>query len=167
MKNIVLARIDDRLIHGQVVAFWMKENPISTILIIDDHLASDLFMSRIYKASAPSGAEVILKNCADGVEFLREENNPGEGVFLLVKVPERIEELINAGIPLKKVVLGGMGSTNSRKTFNRNVSASKEEIACFKRIIEKGTEMVYQMIPSDKPVPLQAIIKCFLKGELR
>jgi len=159
MKNIVLARIDDRLIHGQVVAFWMKENPISTILIIDDHLASDLFMSRIYKASAPSGAEVILKNCADGVEFLREENNPGEGVFLLVKVTERIEELINAGIPLKKVVLGGMGSNNSRKTFNRNVSASKEEIACFKRIIEKGTEMVYQMIPSYKPVPLQAIIK--------
>ncbi|HOG58902.1 MAG TPA: PTS sugar transporter subunit IIB [Anaerolineaceae bacterium] len=159
MKNIVLTRIDDRLIHGQVVAFWMKENPINKILIIDDLLASDNFMSRIYKAAAPSGTEVILLNRAEGQSFLKEENNKDERIFLIVKVPERIEELIDAGIPIKKVVLGGMGANNHRKTFNRNVSASADEIACFKRILEKGTDIVYQMIPSDKPAPIQAFIK--------
>lgn len=159
MKNIVLTRIDDRLIHGQVVAFWMKENPINKILIIDDLLASDNFMSRIYKAAAPSGTEVILLNRAEGQSFLKEENNKDERIFLIVKVPERIEELIDAGIPIKKVVLGGMGANSNRKTFNRNVSASADEIACFKRILEKGTDIVYQMIPSDKPAPIQAFIK--------
>ena len=57
MKNITLTRIDDRLIHGQVVAFWMKEFPINKILVIDDVLSKDIFMSRIYKAAAPAGAE--------------------------------------------------------------------------------------------------------------
>ncbi|RVU97492.1 PTS mannose/fructose/sorbose transporter subunit IIB [Coriobacteriales bacterium OH1046] len=158
MKDITLARIDDRLIHGQVVAFWANEKPINKILIIDDDLPSDAFMSRVYRASAPSGVEVILKNCTDGFSFLKGEAESNERILLLVKVPERIEELIDSGIPLKKVVLGGMGSNDKRRTFNRNVSASADEIACFKRIIEKGTEMVYQMIPSDKPVPLQTII---------
>lgn len=158
MKDITLARIDDRLIHGQVVAFWANEKPINKILIIDNDLPSDAFMSRVYRASAPSGIEVILKNCADGLSFLKGEGEPSERILLLVKVPERIEELIDSGIPLKKVVLGGMGSNDKRRTFNRNVSASADEIACFKRIIEKRTEMVYQMIPSDKPVPLQTII---------
>ncbi|MDX9865846.1 MAG: PTS sugar transporter subunit IIB [Anaerolineaceae bacterium] len=159
MKKIVLCRIDDRLIHGQVVAFWMKENPINKILIIDDQLSANEFMSKVYKAAAPPGTEVLLKNRTEALAFLREENIKGEGIFLLVKVPERIEELIDAGISLKKIVLGGMGANSNRKTFNRNVSASSEEIACFKRIIEKGTEIVYQMIPSDKPIPIQTYFK--------
>ena len=54
MKNIVLTRIDDRLIHGQVVTAWIKQYPINKILIIDDELSQNRLMERIYKAAAPS-----------------------------------------------------------------------------------------------------------------
>ena len=53
MKNIVLTRIDDRLIHGQVVTAWIKQYPINKILIIDDELSQNRLMERIYKAAAP------------------------------------------------------------------------------------------------------------------
>lgn len=159
MKNIKLTRIDDRLIHGQVVAFWMKEHPIDKILIIDDLLSKDIFMSRIYKAAAPAGAEVLLLNRQEGLAFLKQEPIEKEGIFLIVKVPERVEELIDTGIEIPQVILGGMGARNDRKTFNRNVSASKTEIECFSRILTKGTQIVYQMIPSDKPIPIQNFIK--------
>ena len=55
MKNIVLTRIDDRLIHGQVVTAWIKQYPINKILIIDDELSQNRLMERIYKAAAPMG----------------------------------------------------------------------------------------------------------------
>ncbi|MCK9246604.1 MAG: PTS sugar transporter subunit IIB [Anaerolineaceae bacterium] len=159
MKNLTLTRIDDRLIHGQVVAFWMKEYSIDKILIIDDTLSKDMFMSRIYKAAAPAGVEVLLLDREEGLAFLKQEPTEKEGIFLIVKVPERIEELVNAGIEIPRVILGGMGARNDRKTFNRNVSASKSEIECFSRILAKGTHIVYQMIPSDKPIPIQNFIE--------
>ncbi len=159
MKKIILTRIDDRLIHGQVVAFWMKQHPITDILIIDDGLSKDMFMSRIYKAAAPAGAKVLLLNREDGLKHLKSEPLDNEKIFLIVKTPQVIEELIDAGVSIPKVVLGGMGANNDRKTFNRNVSASKAEIECFSRILSKGTQIVYQMIPSDKPIPIQTFIK--------
>lgn len=159
MKNITLTRIDDRLIHGQVVAFWMKEFPINKILIIDDVLSKDIFMSRIYKAAAPAGAEVILLNRKDGLAFLQGEPEENESIFLIVKVPERLEELIDAGVKIPKIILGGMGARNERVTFNRNISSSKDESACFSRLLAKGAQIVYQMIPSDKPIPIQNFMK--------
>ena len=61
MKNIVLTRIDDRLIHGQVVTAWIKQYPINKILIIDDELSQNRLMERIYKAAAPMGVEVLIQ----------------------------------------------------------------------------------------------------------
>ena len=64
MKNILVIRIDDRLIHGQVVTAWIKQYPINKILIIDDELSRNKLMERIYKAAAPVGD--IFKRGAPG-----------------------------------------------------------------------------------------------------
>ena len=55
MKNVLITRIDDRLIHGQVVTAWIKVYPINKILIIDDELSKNKLMTRIYRAAAPAG----------------------------------------------------------------------------------------------------------------
>ena len=152
MKNIVLTRIDDRLIHGQVVTAWIKQYPINKILIIDDELSQNRLMERIYKAAAPMGVEVLIQSVSEAREFLK-----GENFLILVKVPEIIESLLKEGIEIKKVILGGMGAKNGRKTFNRNVSASGEEVECFKRIVEGGVEIFYQLVPNDKAVNIRSL----------
>ncbi len=158
MKNIVLARIDDRLIHGQVVTAWLKSVKVQSILIIDDALSKNQVMQRIYKASAPSNVNVFIKNTVDALEFLL--SNEGDmDVMILVKVPERLEELISQNVPIKKIVLGGMGSGKERKQFVKNVFASESEVACLKRLMEKGIEIVFQLVPDDKPMDLQKVIK--------
>ncbi|WP_303042895.1 PTS sugar transporter subunit IIB [Enterocloster bolteae] len=157
MKNIVLTRIDDRLIHGQVVTAWIKQYPINKILIIDDELSQNRLMERIYKAAAPMGVEVLIQSVSEAREFLKEEPVKGENFLILVKVPEIIESLLKEGIEIKKVILGGMGAKNGRKTFNRNVSASSEEVECFKRIVEEGVEIFYQLVPNDKAVNIRSL----------
>ncbi|MCD7870562.1 MAG: PTS sugar transporter subunit IIB [Enterocloster clostridioformis] len=109
MKNIVLTRIDDRLIHGQVVTAWIKQYPINKILIIDDELSQNRLMERIYKAAAPMGVEVLIQSVSEAREFLKEEPVRGENFLILVKVPEIIESLLKEGIEIEKVILGGMG----------------------------------------------------------
>lgn len=157
MKNIILTRIDDRLIHGQVVTAWIKQYPINKILIIDDELSQNRLMERIYKAASPMGVEVMIQAVSGAVEFLCMEPVRGENLLILVKVPEVIETLLRRGIVIKKVILGGMGAKNGRKTFNRNVSASEEEVQCFKRIVEEGVDIFYQLVPNDKAINIKSL----------
>ena len=158
MRNILVTRIDDRLIHGQVVTAWIKQYPINRILIIDDELSKNKLMGRIYKAAAPVGIEVVIMNQDMAEGFIKETLVPKENLMILVKVPQVLEGLISKGIAINKVILGGMGAKPGRKTFNKNVSANEEETGCFKRMIEGGVEIYYQLVPNDKEVNIRKLL---------
>ena len=158
MKHILVTRIDDRLIHGQVVTAWIKQYPINKILIIDNELSRNKLMERIYKAAAPVGIEVVIMDQEMAEGFLKEDPGPKENLMILVKVPQVLEKLIGSGISIDKIILGGMGAKPGRKTFNKNVSANEEETGCFKRIIEGGVEIYYQLGPNDKEVNIRKML---------
>lgn len=158
MKNIVLARIDDRLIHGQVVTSWVKQVNANRIIIVDDPLTKDVFMQRLLKAAAPSGISVSILTTEDAAKFLKEDPSVGENIIILVKVPEILEALIDGGVLLEKIILGGMGAKEGRSRFNKNVSAGAKEVECIKRILEKGVSVYYQMVPGEKAVDVKKII---------
>lgn len=158
MRNIILTRIDDRLIHGQVVTAWIRRYPINCILIVDDELSKNRLMERIYKAAAPVGVEVLIKSVQDASEWLLEDEKRGEQILILVKVPNVIEKLLEQGILIEKVILGGMGAGKGRKTFIKNVSASEEEIESFRKINSKGIEIVYQLVPDEKETPIKKLL---------
>ena len=145
MKNIVLIRIDDRLIHGQVVTQWIKDTNGNRILIVDDKLVNDRMMMRILKAAAPPGVKVEVMTVADAETELKQDAVPGENI------------VIDAGIPMQKIVLGGMGLTPKRKKFNKNVAATDEEVECMKRIVAKGVPMDFQLVPAERAINVEKL----------
>lgn len=157
MKNMVLVRIDDRLIHGQVVTQWIKDTNGNRILIVDDKLVNDRMMQRILKAAAPPGIKVEIMTVADAATELRQDAKPGENIVILVKVPQVLEQLLDDGIEMKKIVLGGVGLTPNRKKFNRNVAATEEEVECMKRIVARGVTMEYQLVPAERAVNVEKL----------
>lgn len=158
MKNVLVTRIDDRLIHGQVVTAWIKQYPINKILIIDDELSKNKLMGRIYKAAAPVGIEVVIMDQDAAGEFLKEGPLQKENIMILVKVPQVLEKLIQGGVAITRIILGGMGAKPGRKTFNKNVSANGDETECFKRMIERGAEIYYQLVPNDKELNIRKLL---------
>lgn len=159
MKNIVLCRIDDRLIHGQVVTSWIKQTGGNRIIIVDDALTKDLFMQKILKAAAPRDVAVEVLSVGDGTAVLKEEPEMGEKVIILVKTPQIPEQLIKGGVELPRIVLGGMGAKEGRKKFNRNVSASQEEMDSMKRMIAAGTQIHYQLVPTESPTDVRKMLE--------
>lgn len=155
---MVLTRIDDRLIHGQVITGWVQEYPVSKILIIDDELSQNRLMARIYKAASPMGLDVSIQSLAEATDYLCGEPEDGENLLILAKTPQVIESLIAAKVPIDKVILGGMGAKAGRKALNRNVSASPQEVECFRRIMGAGHEVIYQLVPGDKPADLGSML---------
>lgn len=156
--EISLVRIDDRLIHGQVVTAWLKYYPSDVIVIVDDGVAKDSLMQRVLRAAAPKGSKVIAKSVADTIDYINGGEHDKEKVMLIAKGPEPIEQLIDGGVAIKAVVLGGMGIKTGRTKLNRNVSASEEEVNCMKRLVEKGTEVGYHLVPQESYVPLAKLL---------
>ncbi len=163
MKNLVLVRIDDRLIHGQICTQWLKEIHGNKVLIIDEKVPTNPMQIRILKAAAPPDVKVVIKNVQEGIEYCkREPKDSNERILLLVKTPDVIMALLKGGIPISKVTLGGMGFKEGRRRINKNVSCSEEEIQCLKEIISLGTAIEYQLVPSE---PAQNFAKILKEGE--
>lgn len=158
MRELVLARIDDRLIHGQIATQWIAATHTNSILIIDDALAKNAMMVRMLTAIVPTGITVHVKPLSEAVEYLKTDTDKKENLMILVKVPEVFEALIDDGIEIQKIILGGMGLAAGRKKLNRNVAASSSEKECMKRIIEKGVPIYYQLVPSDKAANIKNLL---------
>ena len=157
MKNIVLARIDDRLIHGQVITAWVKFVDANLIIIVDDDLSKNKLMQRIYVAASPTGIELRILTLEAATELLREDN-PSVKVLILVKSPLIFEQLYHEGIVVPEIILGGMGSNIQRSKLIRNAYASQEERDCMNRLIQKGVEIFFQIVPDEKRTNLRTLL---------
>ncbi len=163
MKNIVFARIDERLLHGQGVTAWVGDVGCTQIYVIDDLTAKNMMIVGLYRKLAPPGTACDVISVQKAIEILSSEpSNKKEKVMLLVKIPQVLEALIDAGIKLENVNLGGMGLNNERKPFIDNVSASSEEIASMSRMIDKGVNITYQVAPYSKATDVSKVINKFL-----
>lgn len=154
MSEIVLTRIDDRLIHGQVMTAWVKKTRANQILIIDDEVAKDEFMREVLKMSAPNGIDIVVKGLMDAVEFLNQREDKNNRLIILVKGPAVIEQLLENGIMIDKLIVGGMGAKAERRVLYKNISASEEERAIFKRMIDRKIPVVIHIIPDQKETDL-------------
>lgn len=153
-SNIVLARIDDRLIHGQVMTAWIHELNIGEILIIDDATFKNSFLTSVMKSAIPSNIKLSIYDMKGGIEYIKETQS---NLILLVKTPDIILELIKNGIVINKLNVGGMGSKPGRTKLYRNISATEEEVHILREIQGKGTDVFIQVVPSDKKVMLEEV----------
>ena len=159
LKKIVLARIDDRLLHGQVIVTWLSQTNANKILIADDEVAKDEINKRILKATCPEGVKIAFYDIAKSIDYLLGEERPGDRLIVLSKTPFAFERMIDAGVAIDKVILGGMGAKKGRTSFIRNSSASEEEKASMQKMIDKGVPVIYQLVPTEKSMDVGPFLK--------
>ena len=159
MRNVVLARVDDRLIHGEVVTAWTPTFKANKIIIIDDEVAKDTFNVRVVKALAPAGTKVIVYNVEKAAEKLMVQGVPGERLLLLAKTPTTYNRLIKAGVPLKEVNRGGAGIRGERQPFINNVALNPEEVLACEEMQKAGVNVYYQLVPEQSVVKIDDALK--------
>jgi D-glucosaminate-specific PTS system IIB component len=150
--TLKLVRVDDRLIHGQVVAIWLKALGAKRIVIVDDRTAADEFLREILELAAPPGVPVEVHDVAGGTERVRALAADPEPIFVLMRSPLTAVRMREAGIEFPLLNVGGMGAGPGRKVLYRNISASPEEIAAMRRLEELGTRVELRIVESDRPV---------------
>ncbi len=157
MQNLVLTRIDDRLIHGQVMTAWIKNRKANQVVIIDDDVANDEYMIDVLEMAIPEEIAIGIFTKEDGVLFFSQGLD--EPTILLVKGPEALNYLVDHGITIDEVDVGGMGARNDRSVLYKNISTSAQENEEFKQLLEKNVNVFIQVMPQDKPVSIAEYLK--------
>ncbi|GCF95124.1 PTS mannose transporter subunit IID [Enterococcus florum] len=157
MGTIVLARIDDRLIHGQVMTSWLNYTGANRIIIVDDETANDTFLKMIVTSVAPANINTEVFDMAGGVTALKNLAD-NDKVIVLVKSPAVYVELMKQGVILEKVNIGGMGAKEGRSKFYKNISASEAEKACLAELVNNGVAVSIQIIAEDKAIDVAKLL---------
>ncbi|WP_159715309.1 PTS mannose transporter subunit IIAB [Blochmannia endosymbiont of Camponotus nipponensis] len=156
---ICLARIDDRLIHGQVVTRWAKEYNIKRIIVVNDEVSKDTIRKTLLTQVTPPG---ITAHVIDINKTIRVYNNPkyaGDKVIMLFTNPTDVLRLVEDGIPIKTVNIGGMAFYKDKKQINDSISVNKADIEAFKKLDQYGIELEARKVPSDPSLKMMQLIK--------
>lgn len=147
--KIKLARIDDRLIHGQVATVWAKEAGAGRIIVVSQEVSEDDIRKTLVKQAAPPGIKV---NIVDPDKAVKVYNNPkyaGETVFYLFTNPMEVVTMIEAGIPIQSINIGGMQFKTGRTQVTKAVSVDATEVAAFRKLAEMGVELDLRVVATD------------------
>lgn len=159
MAEIVLARIDSRQLHGQVVTKWIPQSEAKKVVLINDELVNDEFMKMIYLNAAPNGVKVEIVTAEEsGKKYL--ENQFGTGkVLVLIPNLKMLEKAYTAGLRLEKLQVGGLGGAPNRKVVFGNITLDDYDVEVLKKVENLGTEIYFQIIPEDVPQKFSEILK--------
>ncbi|WP_290771141.1 PTS sugar transporter subunit IIB [Anaerofustis sp.] len=161
MANINLVRIDSRLIHGQVITKWLKMSGANRIIIVDDELAKDDFMSIIYTTAAPKDVSVEILSIDDAKKGWM-ENKLGDGsLLILFKDIKTCYRLKNEGVDIEKIQIGGLPSAPGRTVILRAVSFDEDDVMKLKELHESGVEINIHIIPEEPKMSYENMIKKF------
>ncbi|HCJ3966013.1 TPA: PTS sugar transporter subunit IIB, partial [Salmonella enterica] len=140
MSTVSLLRIDDRLIHGQVMTGWVKHINATKIIIIDDELVHDDFMISVLEMAVPNHMTLNIFNVAQAIDVLSNVKDDGEDdkIIILVKSPIPVLALLQGGVNFEELIVGGMGVNEKRSRLYRNLAASDVERAAFREINQLG-----------------------------
>lgn len=157
--SLKLVRVDDRLIHGQVVAIWLKALGAKRIVIVDDRTAKDDFLREILVLASPKGVAVEIHPLETGIARVKEVAADDDPAFVLVRSPITALRLREAGVEFPILNVGGIGAGPGRKPLYRNISASPEELVAMRQLEAMGTSVELRIVESDRPVAFRSADK--------
>ena len=157
MKNIVLVRIDDRLIHGQIMTQWSRLYSPTEIMVVDDETCRDSFMTEVLLMAVPKEFKAVVADVDRAAEYLLQEAGE-ERILMLVKVPETVEALVDRGVEIRALNVGGMCKRAGRSTLYRNISSSPAVNETLLRLQKRGVRVYVQVVPEDKEMEIDKVL---------
>ena len=154
---IVLSRIDDRLIHGQVVEGWVNFLKATCIFVADDRVASNPFQRTIMELSVPQGLKVVIGRVEEICDLLRTAALNADRIILLFSNPADVLRAINSGLDCRVLNIGGMHYVPGKRKLMDVLAVDDADLAALKELAAKNIKIAVQTVPNQRPMPLEKI----------
>ena len=146
--DIRLVRIDERLIHGQVATSWVKETKCDAIFAINDDVANDNLRKTLLLQVAPADVKAFVIPIEKAISVYKNPKYSTTKVLMLVTNPTDVLRLIEGGVDIKSVNVGGMTFKEGNKLISSAVAIGHEDLSAFKKLRDLGVELEIRKLAS-------------------
>lgn len=155
--TLVLNRIDDRFIHGQVVVGWGQPLDIRFIVLVDDEVARSSWEQELYRVATPEEMEVHFHSAASALDALPGfRADPRPGILLTGDVATMLRLVADGGV--REVNIGGIHHRTDRRQRLRYVFLSPDEEQELRRMVERGATVTARDVPGADAVDLRILL---------
>ncbi|MFT8757479.1 mannose/fructose/sorbose PTS transporter subunit IIA [Leuconostoc pseudomesenteroides] len=157
--NIKLARLDTRLLHGQVATAWTPDSKANRIIVVSDAVAKDELRKSLIQQAAPNGVKANIVPISKMIEVAKDDRFGGVDAFLLFETVEDVLRAVEGGVPLKSLNVGSMAHSEGKTMVNKVLSMDKTDVAAFEKLRDLGVEFDVRKVPNDSKSNLFDLIK--------
>lgn len=158
MENIII-RIDDRLIHGQVLVGWCNSYHFKKFIICDDEILENEWEKNLLLTAAPSNLKIEILSSKDTCQFIKDNFDTSTQTLILVNSPKQIKKMREIGLPIKTINIGGIHYKENRKQYLLYLFLDEEEVRIFKDLITNGYIFECQDLPTNKKYDLKKVLE--------
>lgn len=156
----VLARIDSRLLHGQVATAWTKTTQPTRIIVVSDAVAKDDLRKKLIQQAAPPGVKAHVVPINKMIELAKDDKHfGGQRALLLFENPQDTLKAVQGGVPLKTINVGSMAHSPGKVQPNKVLAFSQEDIHTFAKLKEAGLNFDVRKVPNDSKGNMDDILK--------
>jgi mannose/fructose/N-acetylgalactosamine-specific phosphotransferase system component IIB len=142
-------RMDNRLIHGQVLVKWNSAIDIDHIIVTNDDVANDPVQVQLLKAVAPLNAKVSVLTIDETVEYCQSDEAQDENIFIIAKLPQDGRDLVKKGLDMDTMNLGNQAYVRGSEKLSNNVYLTKEGVKALQDMHEMGVKLTLRLLPGD------------------
>ena len=160
--GIVLARIDNRLLHGIVATQWAGRSGAQRIMIIDDTVANNELTKASMKLARPTGMAISIITEETALNNFKAGKYNDHTVFVLVKKPETLVKLSEIGVKIPELVIGGTvkpAEGEEAVKLSQRAYAKPDDSEAYKKLKAAGTKLYAQYVPADAEVSIDEFLK--------
>lgn len=157
----LLVRVDDRLIHGQIVETWVPYLNINRIIVADDEVFHDPFKKKIMGMSAPPSTTVLIKTVADAVDYLKDDFLQPSSIFrtmMLLSSIDAADKAVKLGLPFNRLNLGNVHYQTGKTQISASISLNRQEVSLLEDICMRGISIFVQPVPRVPPQDIFPLI---------
>ena len=155
----MLARIDTRLLHGQVATAWTKQTQPTRIIVCSDGVAGDELRKTMIEQAAPPGVKANVVPISKIIEVEKDTRFGDTKAMLLFETPQDALKAIEGGVSIKELNVGSMAHSNGKVAVNQVLSLGKEDIATFDKLKSLGIKFNVRKVPTDSPEDMDALVE--------
>lgn len=157
--SIVLARIDSRLVHGQVLEAWVPFVNADCIVVANDEVAGASFQRMVMQAAVPSSIKLIIGTLEETVSILSSTDLLKKRVLLLFTSSADALKLCQLGVSYPKLNLGNMHSSAGKDRYTCTIALDQHDIETLQQVEDQGVSIVSQCVPADREQSWRKLIR--------
>lgn len=157
--KINLARVDTRLLHGQVATNWTPASKANRIIVASDTVAKDDLRKQLIKQAAPGGVKANVVPIDKLIEAAKDPRFGNTHALILFETPQEALRAIEGGVPIKELNVGSMAHSTGKTMVNNVLSMDKDDVETFEKLRDLGVEFDVRKVPSDSRKNLFDLIK--------